>query len=172
MLWRHGPLLTDVGKFPGAPEKVFHERPRIVREGRLLVRHSVSREEAAMSDESREPRRPVYSQMEVIGRCKQCGGPITDANKVRGPTGVFCSDACRETHEAFIRKAQALDARPKPGLGIGFKLKTLLFRLILLVLALCIVGGASQFINIPYVSQWVWNFLHGMGVHLVNVPPQ
>ena len=35
-------------------------------------------------------KKAVSSAVDAIGRCKQCGSPVTQFNKVVGPTGMFC----------------------------------------------------------------------------------
>ncbi len=48
---------------------------------------------------------------EAVNRCKQCGAPTCHNCTVTGPTGKFCSENCRATHEAFIRNAQTMSSK-------------------------------------------------------------
>ncbi|HOJ33578.1 MAG TPA: hypothetical protein PKY35_09200 [Candidatus Hydrogenedentes bacterium] len=97
-------------------------------------------------------KKPVYSEVDVIGRCKQCGGPVTQYDKVTGVMGIFCSETCRERFETFAQRAAALDASKRPRLGLGFRIKTLIGRLIILILAIAVIGAASILFRIPVLA--------------------
>jgi hypothetical protein len=61
-----------------------------------------------------------HPSVEAVGRCKQCGKPFCSACAISGPTGKFCSDSCKEKHQAFIQRAQQLE---RSSVGAGFLLK-------------------------------------------------
>jgi len=47
----------------------------------------------------------------AVGRCKQCGKPFCTTCRIQGPTGRFCSEACKEQHQEFVKRAARLDDR-------------------------------------------------------------
>ncbi len=108
-------------------------------------------------------KKPVYSDVDAIGRCKQCGGPVTQYDKVVGVMGIFCSETCRERFETFAQRAASLDAarRPKPRLGL--RIKTLIARIIVLVLALAVIGAASILFQIPVLAPIFIRLLRAIG---------
>lgn len=60
--------------------------------------------------------------IEAVARCKQCAKPVCGTCVVKGPTGAFCSDACKETHAAYVNRAQQLDdMKRRPGILARFK---------------------------------------------------
>lgn len=83
--------------------------------------------------------RRVFSDVDRIGNCKQCGAPISSLNKVTGPTGMFCSPECKEKHEAFTRHAQQLQGMRSPS-KLGVRIRRLFSKLI--VLAIVLLFGA------------------------------
>lgn len=97
-------------------------------------------------------KKPVYSDVDVIGRCKQCGGPVTQYDKVTGVMGIFCSETCRERFETFAQRAAELDASRRPRPRLGFRIKALVGRLIILILALGVIGAASILFQIPVLA--------------------
>lgn len=50
-----------------------------------------------------------HPSTEATGRCKQCGKPFCGQCRVQGPTGYFCSDGCKSSHESFVQRAKQLD---------------------------------------------------------------
>src|SRR5262245_7068663 len=50
-----------------------------------------------------------HPTVEATGRCKQCSKPFCDTCAVRGPTGNFCSQECKQRHEAYVQRAAKLD---------------------------------------------------------------
>jgi hypothetical protein len=80
--------------------------------------------------------------IEAVGRCKQCGKPYCSACKIAGPTGLFCSDACKQKHEAFVQRAQQLESRKAP-LNILAKIRKLIGKILvlLILLAFLVVVG-------------------------------
>lgn len=95
--------------------------------------------------------------VEATVRCKQCGKPACDACAVSGATGRFCSQDCKEKHEAFIRRAQQLETQKRRGsLSGGIrKLLSWIFIVAAVVFLLVVVG--SIFTGIPILSDFaVW----------------
>ena len=111
----------------------------------------------ADSDETQKQKQEkVLSELEVIGRCKQCGKPLTVVNEVTGPTGHFCGGECKERHEAFTKKAHALDMQPRSrGAGLVRSLRKLVSRLIVLAVILAVLGFAGTYWEIPVLSKLV-----------------
>jgi cation transport ATPase len=90
--------------------------------------------------------------IEAVARCKQCGKPVCGACMVSGPTGRFCSDACKEKHERFIRRAQELEkTRPRTG-NLAKKLRRLIVKLVILVAVLLVLGWVAVYFDIPVVG--------------------
>ena len=109
-----------------------------------------------MMDADRQKKRAI-SELDVIGRCKQCGSPITEFNRVLGPTGMFCSDECRQRHEAFTERAQALDATRKGSSGavIRHMLRKLFAKAIVLLILVFFIGLVATVFKIPVLSDIV-----------------
>jgi hypothetical protein len=115
-----------------------------------------------MSDSDAEKEK-ILSELEVIGRCKQCSRPLTLANEVTGPTGHFCGAVCKEKHEAFTRRAHALDMQDRSlGSGLVRSLTRLLTRLVVLAVVLAVLGAVGVYFKVPVlndVAQYVLNAL-------------
>ncbi len=93
--------------------------------------------------------------IEAVGRCKQCGRPFCNACKVQGPTGLFCSQPCKEKHETFVKRASQFDA-PKGGTGIGVKLRRV-FNIVLVVAIIAIILGVlGSFVDVPVLTPLVF----------------
>ncbi len=90
--------------------------------------------------------------VEAVGRCKQCGRPFCNACKVSGPTGVFCSETCKEKHETFIQRAGDLDAQKKRSAGFGATLRKVFNLALALVVIAAILGVAGAVFQIPVLS--------------------
>ena len=117
-----------------------------------------------MTDANGEKQK-VLSELDVIGRCKQCGKPITLLNKVTGPTGHFCSAGCKEKHEEFTRRAHALDMQDRGrGRGLGRSLRRLLGKLIVLAVVLAALGAAAVYFEIPILNDAVQYVLRAIGL--------
>lgn len=96
--------------------------------------------------------------VEATARCKQCGKPVCNACHVVGPTGVFCSESCKEKHMAFIQRAQALEQRRKAGPGqFSLKVKKFITKAVVVVILLFAAGFLLVYYNkyIPYVSELI-----------------
>lgn len=96
----------------------------------------------------------------AVNRCKQCLAPTCHPCTVVGPTGKFCSEACKETHQAFIQRAQAMESTARSTFFV--KLRSLLGSL-LVFLAVCIAAGVvGTVFQIPLLSDltyWVRTFI-------------
>lgn len=94
-----------------------------------------------------------HPPIEAIGRCKQCGKPYCGTCQIVGPTGKFCSDACKESHEVFTQRAQQLDSMKKSS-GFGAKLFVIAKKIVIFGLAALIIATvlAAIGVNIPVVS--------------------
>jgi len=47
----------------------------------------------------------------AVLRCKQCGVGVCKQCIVPGPVGRYCSETCKQQHEAFMEKAQGAEQR-------------------------------------------------------------
>ncbi len=92
--------------------------------------------------------------VEAVARCKQCGKPVCGACVVTGPTGRFCGDPCKEKHEKFIERAQDMQRNSKSTGGLQ-KLKTLLVKLVMFIVAIGALGFAAVYFDIPVVGDLV-----------------
>jgi hypothetical protein len=92
--------------------------------------------------------------IEAIARCKQCGKPVCASCVVRGPTGQFCCEACKERHEKFIARAQELQWTRRPT-GTLKKLRTLLIKLVILIVVLIGLGFVALQFDVPVASDIV-----------------
>ena len=82
--------------------------------------------------------------------CKQCGSPTCHRCTVTGPSGKFCSDRCREIHEAFARHAQAVNTRAPSTLFV--KIRSAIGSLLVLSAVCLAIGVVATVIEIPVVS--------------------
>jgi len=107
----------------------------------------------------------VFSELDVIGRCKQCGKGVTDQNKVTGPTGMFCSAECKEKHEAFITRLEEMESRRRPPrLSLGFRIRKLLSLLIAVAFFAVVAGAVSIYFDIPVLAPLTWRILGLFGI--------
>lgn len=106
--------------------------------------------------------------VDAVGRCKQCGAPVTLANKVAGPTGLFCSDVCRAKHEDFVQRTAQLEQRGPGGLSIGFLVRRLVRSAVALVVLLALVGAVSVLFEIPVLAPFFRGLFAMVGLR--NLP--
>lgn len=100
--------------------------------------------------------------IEAVFRCKQCAKPVCRTCVVQGPRGHFCSQICADKFEAFAQRAEALDVKQK---GAGFfRLKRALFKLAVLTAVLAGIGVAASRMNIPFLSDIVWQIRAMLGI--------
>lgn len=92
--------------------------------------------------------------VEAAARCKQCNKPVCSACVVKGPTGNFCSQACKERNESFVQRAATLDSMRRPS-TFGTKLKRLVGKLIVVLILLIALGVAGSLMNIPVLTKAV-----------------
>lgn len=97
--------------------------------------------------------------VEAIIRCKQCGRPACSTCRVKGPTGEFCSEECKEKHQSFVQRAQQVDAmkKAKRGFPFGRLIRKAIVIAVLLIFAVAL--GAAFGIEIPFLSPLVRGFL-------------
>ena len=102
----------------------------------------------------------AHPGFEAVGRCKQCSKPYCSDCQVNGPTGMFCSEACKETHEAFVNRAQQLDGMRKDSTKAA-SLKIMLRKAIiwLIILGVAAVGLTYLGIDLPVVGAPIQNTL-------------
>ena len=97
-----------------------------------------------------------HPNMQAVNRCKQCGKPTCHKCTVTGPTGKFCSEDCKTTHEAFIQRAQAMETTARSTFFVkvrGF-LSTVLF-LAVLCLAAGVIGTVFEIPVLTGLTHWV-----------------
>ena len=92
--------------------------------------------------------------VDAAARCKQCNKPVCSACVVKGPTGNFCSQACKEKHETFVQRAATMDSMRRPS-TLGTKLKRLIGKLIVILILLVALGVAGSLIDIPVLTKVV-----------------
>ena len=92
-----------------------------------------------------------HPNMQAVNRCKQCGKPTCHKCTVTGPTGKFCSENCKNTHEAFIRRSQELNTKARSSFFV--KLKKLVGTLLFLVVVLFAAGVVGTVFYIPVLSE-------------------
>ena len=101
-----------------------------------------------------------HPAIEAIGRCKQCGKPFCGTCRIQGPTGNFCSETCKTSHEEFMGKAQQLDQMSRGG-GFLTKLWFLGKKIVVFGLFFLAVAVALHFVglHIPFVSDLIVRFM-------------
>ncbi len=110
-------------------------------------------------------KKAVSSAVDAIGRCKQCGSPVTQFNKVVGPTGMFCGDECKANHEAFTQRAGSLERQTGGTLfGIPRALGKLLGQLIVLLIIVVVIGVVGTIFEIPVLSPLVQSVRATLGI--------
>ena len=93
-----------------------------------------------------------HPSVEATGRCKQCGKPFCSTCHVPGPTGNFCSETCKASHENFTQRAQQLDSMHKSAVGtkVWFIGKKILF--LAVILAILLFAADYFGFDIPVLS--------------------
>ncbi|MCH8204062.1 MAG: hypothetical protein IID09_02810 [Candidatus Hydrogenedentes bacterium] len=101
-----------------------------------------------------------HPSIEAVGRCKQCGKPFCGTCEILGPTGKFCSDACKERHEVFVKRASKLDDMRRTSSAFG-KLMTRLKKVAIFAAAIIIIAVVLHFfgVELPIVSDIIRNIL-------------
>lgn len=92
-----------------------------------------------------------HPNMQAVNRCKQCSKPTCHKCTVTGPTGKFCSENCKNTHEAFIRRSQELNTKARSTFIV--KLKKLVGTLLFLAVVLIAAGVVGTVFYIPVLSE-------------------
>lgn len=98
----------------------------------------------------------THPGFEAIGRCKQCGKPFCSDCQIKGPTGIFCCPACKESHEAFTGRAQQLDSMRRDSTTFE-KIKITVRQFVMTALFILIIAVIFHFVgvNIPIVSDTI-----------------
>jgi len=92
--------------------------------------------------------------VEAVARCKACRKPVCATCVVTGPTGQFCSETCREKHEAYVKRARDLD-RTSRRTGDLAKVRRLLIKLVILVVGVGALAWICLFLDVPVVADAV-----------------
>jgi hypothetical protein len=90
--------------------------------------------------------------IEAIGRCRQCSKPVCRECGVAGTKGIYCCEMCRDKHEQFMQRAQALELDKGYQRGFFFHFRQWLGALITIVVLLFAAGFVSSIIYIPFIS--------------------
>lgn len=89
--------------------------------------------------------------MEAVNRCKQCTVPTCHKCTVVGPTGKFCSENCKNIHEAFIRRSQELNT--KAGSIFFLKVRRFIGNIVFMLVVLFAAGVVGTVFYIPVLSE-------------------
>jgi len=92
-----------------------------------------------------------HPNMQAVNRCKQCTVPTCHKCTVVGPTGKFCSENCRNVHEAFIRRSQEIVTTARSTFFV--KLRRWVGSLLYLVVVLFAAGVVGTVFYIPVLSE-------------------
>ena len=103
----------------------------------------------------------AHPGFEAIGRCKQCSKPFCSKCQTKGPTGIFCCAACKETHEQFVQRAQQMDNMRKDSTTFA-SIMIMARKLVFGVFALVIIGAILHFagVNVPVLSSIIADLLN------------
>ncbi len=85
-----------------------------------------------------------HPNIDAAARCKQCGKPVCNNCKVTGPQGYYCSEECKERHQAFTERVEQMDKRELPkGIWI-IKIRRILGRLVMLAIVAVFAAFAAH----------------------------
>lgn len=100
-----------------------------------------------------------HPSVEAAGRCKQCGKPFCTTCRIQGPTGNFCSEGCKASHENFTQRAQQLDSMKQSTAGtkLWFIGKKILFFAVIIVIIVFVAGYFG--IEIPILTDLLGGLL-------------
>ncbi len=89
-----------------------------------------------------------HSEVEAVGRCRQCGVPFCGQCRVDVAEGIYCSMECRAKHKSFINRSEELHRGRRSGV---------LQKAIILVLLAAGIAAALHFFgfNVPIVSDLI-----------------
>lgn len=101
-----------------------------------------------------------HPSIESVGRCKQCGKPFCGTCEILGPTGKFCSDACKQRHEVFVKRASKLDDMRSTS-SVFAKLMTRVKKFAIFAAAIIIIAVVVHFfdVEVPIVSDIIRTIL-------------
>lgn len=103
-----------------------------------------------------------HPSIEATVRCKQCGTPVCNACMVAGATGRFCSNACRDKHQAFVQRAQQLDGKART--SFFAKLRRWAGWLIMAALVAVVLGVVGTLFEVPVLTPLVYQVRGMIGV--------
>ena len=93
---------------------------------------------------------------EAVNRCKQCGAPTCHKCTVLGPTGKFCSENCRATHQGFIQNAQQQQSKAPSTFFLKIrKFAGSILTLAAVCLAAGVVGTVFEIPVLTPLTYWV-----------------
>ncbi len=86
----------------------------------------------------------------AVLRCKQCGAGVCKQCIIPGPVGRYCSETCKQQHEAFVQKAQGAEQRVRNKRSIRWS--ALLRKLVITAGLIVGLGMLGTVFNIPVLS--------------------
>ncbi len=92
-----------------------------------------------------------HPNMQATNRCKQCTVPTCHKCTVVGPTGKFCSENCKNIHEAFIRRSQDLNTTARSSFFV--KMRSRVATLLFIGVVLFAAGVVGTVFYIPVLSE-------------------
>lgn len=89
-----------------------------------------------------------HSEVEAVGRCRQCGVPFCAECRVAVPEGDYCGMECRAKHKHFVYRSEHLNRGQRGGV---------LRKALMLALLAAGVAAAAHFlgVNVPVVSDLI-----------------
>jgi hypothetical protein len=97
-----------------------------------------------------------------LGRCKQCGSPYCTVCVVTGPTGRFCSQECKQKHEAFAQKAQQMQTKARGSTWIKVR-QSIAYLIAMAAIIAAAIFGLTLF-EVPVLSDIAWTVRNLLGV--------
>jgi hypothetical protein len=105
---------------------------------------------------------PNHPGIEATVRCKQCSRAVCQACAIQGPTGLFCSEACRDKHQLFYQRAQAMDGKARSSFFAKFR--SLLTTVIVCAAVLGALGVVGSLFQIPILTPLTYYFRDIIGI--------
>lgn len=99
----------------------------------------------------------------AVARCKQCGNPVCKPCIVPGPMGRYCSEVCKQQHEQFMQKSQAIDGRERDGhrpIVWGPKIR----KLVIVIGVIIGLGLLGSKVYVPVLSPLVAQIRQAIGI--------
>lgn len=94
--------------------------------------------------------------VEAMGRCRQCSKPVCKQCGFVTSTGMYCSEACQDKHQDFMKRAVDVDVdlNKRQRRSLRQKFGGLVTFLVIVAVVILGLGLLSIFVHIPYLSYW------------------